>query len=224
MSSAQGKGPDTIEAEADLGRHLAALVGQCPDMARLHGELGCPPLRRRPAGFEGLVHIVVFQQISLAAARAIWERTLGVFGSITPAILAAASDEDFRAAGQSRPKIRTLRAIAAAVLDGSLDFDAIGRLEADAAHAALVQVKGIGPWTADVYLLSCLGHPDAWPAGDVALQAAAGDLLGLAARPDAKAMAALGERWRPYRAVAARLLWAHYARLRGRAAEPATTA
>lgn len=224
MSSAQGKGAGTIEAEADLDRLLAALGRQCPDMARLHGELGCPPLRRRPAGFEGLVHIVVFQQISLAAARAIWERTLGVFGSITPAVLAAAGDEDFRAAGQSRPKIRTLRAMAAAVLDGSLDFDAIGRLEADAAHAALVQVKGIGPWTADVYLLSCLGHPDAWPAGDVALQAAAGDLLGLAARPDAKAMAALGERWRPYRAVAARLLWAHYARLRGRAAEPATTA
>lgn len=224
MSSAQGKASGTIEAEADLGRLLTALGRQCPDMARLHGELGCPPLRRRPAGFEGLVHIVVFQQISLAAARTIWERTLGVFGAITPAVLAAASDEDFRAAGQSRPKIRTLRAIAAAVLDGALDFDAIGGLEADAAHAALVQVKGIGPWTADVYLLTCLGHPDAWPAGDVALQAAAGDVLGLATRPDAKVMAALGERWRPYRAVAARLLWAHYARLRGRAAEPATTA
>ncbi len=225
MSSAQGNGSRTIEAEADLGRLLTALGRQCPDMARLHGELGAPPLRRRPAGFEGLVHIVVFQQISTAAARAIWERTVGVFGAITPAVLAAASDEDFRAAGQSRPKIRTLRAISAAALDGSLDFDAVGRLDADAAHAALVKVKGIGPWTADVYLLSCLGHPDAWPAGDIALQAAAGELLGLAARPDAKAMAAIGERWRPHRAVAARLLWAHYARLRGgRAAEPATTA
>jgi DNA-3-methyladenine glycosylase II len=225
MSGAQGNGSGKIEAEADLGRLLTALAGLCPDMARLHGELGAPPLRRRPAGFEGLVHIVVFQQISLAAARAIWERTLGVFGTITPAVLAAASDEDFRVAGQSRPKIRTLRAISVAVLDGSLDLDAIGGADADAAHAALVQVKGIGPWTADVYLLSCLGHPDAWPAGDVALQAAAGDLLGLAGRPDAKAMAAIGERWRPFRAVAARLLWAHYSRLRGgRSAEPASTA
>jgi DNA-3-methyladenine glycosylase II len=224
MSDAQGNG-STIETEADLARLLAALAGRCRDMARLHGELGVPPLRRRPAGFEGLVHIVTFQQISTAAARAIWDKTLGVFGSITPAILAAGSDDDFRAAGQSRPKVRTLRAIADAVRDGSLDLDAIGRLDADAAHAALVKVKGIGPWTADVYLLSCLGHPDAWPAGDIALQAAAGDLLGLSARPEAKAMAALGERWRPHRAVAARLLWAHYARLRGgKSAEPATTA
>jgi DNA-3-methyladenine glycosylase II len=224
MSDAQVNG-STIETEADLVRLLAMLGRQCPDMDRLRGELGCPPLRRRPAGFEGLVHIVTFQQISTAAARAIWDKTVGVFGSITPAILAAASDDDFRAAGQSRPKVRTLRAIAGAVRDGSLDLDAIGRLDADAAHAALVRVKGIGPWTADVYLLSCLGHPDAWPAGDIALQAAANDLLGLGARPDAKAMAVLGERWRPHRAVAARLLWAHYARLRGgRSAEPATTA
>jgi DNA-3-methyladenine glycosylase II len=202
MSDAQADG-STIETMEDLARLLAALDSRCPDMARLHAELGAPPLRRRPAGFEGLVHIVTFQQISIAAA----------------------SDDDFRAAGQSRPKVRTLRAIAGAVIDGSLDLDAVGRLDADAAHAALVTVKGIGPWTADVYLLSCLGHPDAWPAGDIALQAAAGDLLGLGARPDAKAMVLLGERWRPHRAVAARLLWAHYARQRGgRSAEPATTA
>jgi DNA-3-methyladenine glycosylase II len=224
MSDAQADG-STIETMEDLARLLAALDSRCPDMARLHAELGAPPLRRRPAGFEGLVHIVTFQQISIAAARAIWERMTGVFGTIDPAVLAAASDDDFRAAGQSRPKVRTLRAIAGAVIDGSLDLDAVGRLDADAAHAALVTVKGIGPWTADVYLLSCLGHPDAWPAGDIALQAAAGDLLGLGARPDAKAMVLLGERWRPHRAVAARLLWAHYARQRGgRSAEPATTA
>jgi DNA-3-methyladenine glycosylase II len=224
MSGAQGNG-STIETEADLACLLTALGDQCRDMARLHGELGAPPLRRRPAGFEGLVHIVTFQQISTSAARAIWDRTVGVFGPVTAARLAAGSDEDFRLAGQSRPKVKTLRAISAAILDGSLDLDAIGRLDADAAHAALVRVKGIGPWTADVYLLSCLGHPDAWPAGDIALQAATRDLLGLAARPDAKAMALLGERWRPHRAVAARLLWAHYARLRGgRTAEPATTA
>jgi DNA-3-methyladenine glycosylase II len=214
-----------IETEADLDGALKALAGLCPLMARSHAELGAPPLRRRPPGFEGLVHIVVFQQISVEAARAIWARTLTVFGSITPDALTAATDEDFRAAGQSRPKIRTLRAISAAVLDGSLDLGALETLEADEAHAALTRVKGIGPWTADVYLLSCLGHPNAWPAGDVALQAAAGDLLGLPARPDAAAMAAIGERWRPYRAVAARLLWAHYAARRGgRTAEPATTA
>lgn len=214
-----------IETEADLAGALAALGRLCPLMAASHAELGAPPLRRRPAGFEGLVHIVVFQQISTSAARAIWDRTLAVFGAVTAERLASGGDDEFRAAGQSRPKIRTLRAISAAVLDGSLDLDAIGGLDADEAHAALTRVKGIGPWTADVYLLSCLGHPDAWPAGDIALQAAAGDLLGLGARPDARAMAGIGERWRPWRAVAARLLWAHYAARRGgRVAEPATVA
>ena len=212
-----------IETETDLDQALTALAELCPHMAKSHAELGAPPLRRRPPGFEGLVHIVVFQQISVEAARAIWTRTLGVFGAIAPEVLVAASDEDFRAAGQSRPKIRTLRAISSAVMDGTLDLDGLGRLDADTAHATLTQVKGIGPWTADVYLLSCLGHTDAWPTGDVALQAAAGDLLGLPARPTAKEMADIGDRWRPYRAVAARLLWAHYAARRaGRIVEPAT--
>lgn len=213
-----------IETEQDLAAMMAALSTQCPVMARLHAERGIPPLRRRPAGFEGLVHVVVFQQISTLAAQAIWRRTQEVMGAITPERLATASDEDFRASGQSRPKVRTLRAVAAAVLDGSLDLDRLPQMSAEKAHAALVGVKGIGPWTADVYLLTCLGHDDAWPAGDIALQAAVQDALDLAARPDSKAMVAIGERWRPYRAGAARLLWAHYAALRGRIAEPATTA
>lgn len=203
---------------------LAALAAQCPVMARLHAERGLPPLRRRPAGFEGLVHVVVFQQISTLAAQSIWRRTQEVMGAITPERLAEASDEDYRASGQSRPKVRTLRAVAAAVLDGTLDLECLPQLSAEDAHTALVRVKGIGPWTADVYLLTCLGHGDAWPAGDIALQAAAQDALALPARPDAKAMTAIAERWRPHRAGAARLLWAHYAALKGRAAEPATTA
>lgn len=213
-----------IDSEADLGTLLAALGQACPLMAGLHERLGPPPLRRRPAGFEALVQIVVFQQISTAAAAAIWTRTLAVFGAITPETFAAADDDAFRAAGQSRPKIRTLRAIAAATLDGSLALDGLAGLDADIAHAALCKVKGIGPWTADVYLLSCLGHADAWPAGDIALQAAAGDLLQLDARPDARAMMAIGERWRPFRAVAARLLWSHYAALRGRSGAPLSAA
>jgi DNA-3-methyladenine glycosylase II len=213
-----------IETEQDLATMLTALSAQCPVMARLHAERGIPPLRRRPAGFEGLVHVVVFQQISTLAAQAIWRRTQEVMGAITPERFATASDEDYRASGQSRPKVRTLRAVAAATLDGSLDLDRLPQMSAEEAHAALVRVKGIGPWTADVYLLTCLGHDDAWPAGDIALQAAVQDALALAARPDAKGMIAIGERWRPHRAGAARLLWAHYAALRGRAAEPATTA
>ncbi|MBN8938331.1 MAG: DNA-3-methyladenine glycosylase 2 family protein [Rhizobiales bacterium] len=210
-----------IETEADLAHALTALTGLCPHMAKTHAELGAPPLRRRAPGFEGLVQIVVFQQISVDAARAIWARAETVFGAWTPEILGSASDEDYRAAGLSRPKVRTLRAISAAVTEGGLDLGALDRHDADEAHAMLTKVKGIGPWTADVYLLSCLGHIDAWPAGDIALQAAAGDLLGLPGRPTAKEMGPLAERWRPYRAVAARLLWAYYAARRtGRIAEP----
>jgi DNA-3-methyladenine glycosylase II len=210
-----------IETEADLSEALTALAGLCPLMARTHAELGAPPLRRRPPGFEGLVQIVVFQQISVDAARAIWARSETVFGAFTPDILGRADDDAYRAAGLSRPKVRTLRAIAAAVASGELDLAALGDCPADEAHDRLTRVKGIGPWTADVYLLSCLGHIDAWPAGDIALQVAAGDLLALPDRPTAKAMGPLAERWRPYRAVAARLLWAYYAaRKSGRVAEP----
>lgn len=213
--------PRRIDTGADLEAALAALGAACPLMAGLHRDLGAPPLRRRPSGLAGLAHIVVFQQISTAVARVLWERMEQVMGEISAARLASASAEDYRAAGQSRPKERTLRAIAAAVLDGSLDLDALGGMEADAAHAALVKVRGIGSWTADVYLLSCLGHADAWPAGDIALQQAAADLLGLGGRPDARAMTVIGERWRPLRAVAARLLWAAYgARRQGRSFEP----
>ncbi|MCZ8316608.1 DNA-3-methyladenine glycosylase 2 family protein [Phreatobacter sp.] len=212
----------TIASDDDLDAALTALSAACPVMARLAAANGRPPLRRRPAGFEGLVHVVVFQQISTLAAQAIWERTRSVFGAITPEALATADDEAYRAAGQSRPKTRTLRAIAAAVLDGTLNLDRLAALSPEEAEAALTRVSGIGPWTAEVYLLTCLGHPDAWPAGDIALQAAAADALGLPARPDTPAMRAIGERWRPHRAVAARLLWAHYAVLKGRSAVPAT--
>lgn len=216
--------PHSIDTKADLDAALAGLGATCPLMAALHAELGAPPLRRRPPGLAGLAHIVVFQQISTGVARVLWTRMEQVLGEITAARLASATDEEFRSAGQSRPKVRTLRSVAAAALDGSLDLDALGALPADEAHARLVKVKGIGPWTADVYLLSCLGHADAWPAGDIALQQAAADLLGLDDRPDAKAMAVIGERWRPFRAVAARLLWAAYgARRPGRIAEPVVT-
>lgn len=210
-----------IDTEADLAAALTALAGLCPLMAGTLAQLGPPPLRRRPPGFEGLIQIVVFQQISVDAGRAIWARFTAAFGTPTPEIIRDAGDDALRAAGLSRPKVRAMQAMAAAVLDGSLDLDRLDERPADEAHAHLVAVKGIGPWTADVYLLSCLGHPDAWPAGDIALQAAAGELLGLPARPTAREMGPLAERWRPWRAVAARLLWAHYgARRAGKVMEP----
>ena len=114
----------------------------------------------------------------------------------------------------SSPKIRTLLAIALALRDGGLDLAAIDALEPAQARAALTAVKGLGPWSADVYLLFCAGHPDVWPAGDLALQEGARMALNLRARPDAARMERLGERWRPWRAVAARLLWAYYGAMR----------
>jgi DNA-3-methyladenine glycosylase II len=210
-----------IDTEADLAEALHALARLCPLMAGTLQQLGPPPLRRRPPGFEGLIQIVVFQQISVDAGRAIWARFAEAFGTPTPQTIRDAGDDALRAAGLSRPKVRTLQAMAEAALNGSLELNGLDRRPADEAHAHLVRVKGIGPWTADVYLLSCLGHPDAWPAGDIALQAAAGDLLGLPGRPSAKEMGPLAERWRPWRAVAARLLWAHYgARRAGKVMEP----
>jgi DNA-3-methyladenine glycosylase II len=123
--------------------------------------------------------------------------------------------------GLSKPKIKTLKAIGAAVSKGVIDLDAIGRMQADDAHAALIALHGIGPWTADIYLLFCLGHADAWPAGDLALQEAARIAFGLDARPDTKQMIALAEAWRPWRGVAAHLLWAYYAALKRRDPVPA---
>jgi len=210
-----------IETEHDLQTALTALSTQCEHMARVLGEIGPPPLRRRAPGFEGLAQIVVFQQISTDAGRAIWAKVERVFGAVTPEAFLGATDDDMRAAGLSRPKMRTMRAIAEAVATGVLDLDGLEHRSAEEAVAAMIKVKGIGPWTADIYLLSCLGHTDAWPAGDLALQIGAADVLGLSVRPNVKEMGPLAERWRPYRAVAARLLWAHYgAKRAAKNAEP----
>jgi len=130
-----------------------------------------------------------------------------------------APEEDFRAGGLSMPKIRTLRAVAQAISDG-FDLEGLAVLDADAAHARLVGLKGIGPWTADIYLMFCLGHSDAFAAGDLALQEAAKLLLDLEQRPNAAELAAIAEAWRPWRAVAARLLFAYYANRKNRAGAP----
>lgn len=204
---------DSVEA---MARGTRALARRDPLMRRLAGELGPPPLRKRAPGFEGLARIVVGQQVSTASAAAIWARCLVELAPLTVEAVAAASDERFRAAGLSKPKVRTLRAVAAAVAVGALPLDTLHEHEADAAHALLTAVSGIGPWTADVYLLFCLGHPDAFASGDLALQEAARAAFGLEARPKAAELLVMAEAWRPWRGVAAGLLWAHYRRLKSR--------
>lgn len=209
-----------IDSEEALAAALAALTGRDATMRRLIGEGVQPPLRKREPGYPGLVSIVVSQQISTASAAAIWGRVQAEFVPLTPETVLAAPEEAFRRAGLSGPKVRALRAIATAVADGSLPLARLHELEADDAHARLTAVGGIGPWTAGVYLMFCLGHPDAFAAGDLALQEAARLACGLPRRPTARELTGLAEAWRPWRGVAARVLWAYYRRTRGREGAP----
>ncbi|POR46015.1 DNA-3-methyladenine glycosylase II [Bosea psychrotolerans] len=205
-----------ITCDADLEEGMAALRALQPHWAGIIDRVGLPPLRRRPGGFAGLAAIIVSQQLSVASARAVWARVESVLAPLTPERVLAASDEEMRLSGLSRPKQRTLRAVAAALVEGSLRFEALEAATPEAVHEHMTAVSGIGPWTADIYLLFCLGHRDGFAAGDLAIQEAARQAFGLPARPKAAELAALAEAWRPWRGVAARLLWAYYAALKKR--------
>jgi DNA-3-methyladenine glycosylase II len=206
-----------IEADSDLHEGIRSLRRKCAVMRRVHDAAGHPPLRRRPGGFEGLARIVVGQQVSVASAEAIWARTALAVQPFEPQVLLALEDGQLVAAGLSRPKIRTLRAVATAATSADgLDLARLDLLPEAEVHAALTAVSGIGPWTADIYLMFCLGRADGWAPGDLALQLAAQHAFDLDERPDAKVMLELAERWRPWRGVAARLLWSYYAMLKAR--------
>ncbi|WP_414472082.1 DNA-3-methyladenine glycosylase family protein [Microvirga sp. M2] len=211
-----------LETDAVLKRGLTALAKADPVMARLAAEGVVPQLRKRPPGFEGLAWIIVGQQVSTASAAAIWGRLRLILDPPEPARFLSLSDEDLRGAGLSAMKVRTIRATAMEIVDGRLPLDRLDELPADEAHALLTRVKGIGPWTANIYLLFCLGHPDAFPGGDLAVQEAARIAYGLTDRPDAKALTALAESWRPWRGVAAKVLWAYYRVVKAREGSPVT--
>jgi DNA-3-methyladenine glycosylase II len=211
--------PRIIASEEDVREGVRALRRRCPTMRVVHDAAGDPPLRRRPAGFEGLARIIVGQQLSVASASAIWLRTLNLCQPFAPAGVEALDDVVLASAGLSRAKIRTLRAIALACSNG-LELAAL-EAQSDAEIAtALTAINGIGPWTADIYIMFCLGRGDAFAAGDLALQIGAQQALGLKMRPSAEELLGIAERWRPWRGVAARLLWNYYAHLKrtGRAA------
>ena len=200
-----------IDGEAALDAALERLRAADPTVvAHMMAIGGRPPLRAREPGFAGLAAIIVAQQLSTASAAAIYGRLEAALHPLAPATMQAASDATLTTVGLSVAKIRSLRAVAEAVLAGDLPLHRLGAMPAEEAHAAMVAVRGIGPWTADIFLLFCLGHPDAWPAGDLALQEAARVVLKLATRPTTEQLNGLGERWRPHRGVAARLLWAYY--------------
>ena len=203
-----------IETEADIAKGVRALRRSCPVMRRAHDVAGDPPLRRRPAGFEGLARIVVGQQLSTASAAAIWLRVAATTQPCTAANVLAATEDQLRAAGLSRPKIRTLRALSNAVVADGLDIEGLVDESDEAVHRSLTAVSGIGPWTADIFIMFCLGRADAFAVGDLALQVAAGHAAGLDARPSPAELGEMAERWRPWRGVAARLLWAYYPHMR----------
>ena len=209
-----------IHTEAELDQAIAALVAADPRFAPLIEKSGRPPLRRRADGYAGLAAIIVSQQLSTASAGAIWARLAAAFDPLEPAAIIRARPTKLAKLGLSGPKIRALKEIARAVARGDLALPTLGNIDAEAAHAALTAVHGIGPWTADIYLLSCLGHADAWPAGDLALQEAARLAFGLRTRPTAKEMLSLAESWRPWRSVAARILWTYYRAVKGREGAP----
>lgn len=200
-----------IDCEAALAEAAEKLMAQDPALIGKLVEIGGPPpLRRREPGFSGLAAIIVSQQVSVASANAIYGRLERRIAPLEAGTLRAASEEDLRACGLSSPKIRALRALADAIETQDLDLGSLGGRDAIDAHRALIRVSGVGPWTADIFLLFCLGHPDAFPAGDLALQEAAKLALGLETRPDARELERIAERWRPFRGVAARMLWAFY--------------
>jgi DNA-3-methyladenine glycosylase II len=199
-----------------FNKALTILARRDPDLGIVIKEFGNPPIWKRSRGFETLILLILEQQVSLASARAAYDRLALVAGDLTPENMLTLTDEQFRAAGVSRQKTRYIRHLSDCILDRSVRIDRLPRMADDAVRAHLTQVKGIGAWTADVYLLMSLMRPDIWPVGDIALQAAAHAIKGLEARPGPDLLEEIGEQWRPWRSVAARILWHHYLSTRGR--------
>jgi DNA-3-methyladenine glycosylase II len=192
-----------------LAKAVRALAKDCHIMKAAHDYVGVPEWRTRQADYAGLARIIAYQQLSTKAAGTIWGRVEVLLGKVTPKTVLAADIDALRACGMSRPKISHIRSIATAVEDGSLNFRRVARKSDDEAREELVAVKGIGPWTADVYLMFCLGRWDVFPHADIGLSEAYRMISGERKRHPPKKFLKTGERWRPYRGVAAHMLWAY---------------
>ncbi|MGJ4886424.1 MULTISPECIES: DNA-3-methyladenine glycosylase 2 family protein [unclassified Bradyrhizobium] len=199
-----------LDSQAVLEDAIRDLVKQDARLAPVLEATGMPALRRREPGFAGIAHIVCGQQLSTASAAAIWGRLQAAFDPFDADAVRRARADRLGRLGLSAAKIKTLKHIARELGARRLNLDVLANEDADAAHATLTALPGIGPWTADVYLLFCLGHGDAWPSGDLAVQEAVKVGLGLATRPTAKQMMPLAEGWRPLRGAAAHLWWSYY--------------
>ena len=199
-----------LHTEADLQAGLAQLVLADPRLVPVADKAGAFSLRRREAGYAGLCAIVCGQQLSVAAAATIRDRLFAAFDPFHHDAVRAARTDKLKRLGLSAAKIKSIKEIGKAVAKGRIDLTAVGNMDADLAHATLTALHGVGPWTADIYLLFCLGHADAFPSGDLAVQESARIALNLRKRPDAKQLTKIAEAWRPWRGVAAHLLWAYY--------------
>ena len=208
--------PESALNDVSLAAAARELGLRDPVLGAVVDRHGLPPMWARDPGFPTLVHLILEQQVSLASALAAFDRLRVAADPLTPATFLALDDAALLAIGFSRQKARYGRALAAAVLDGSLDLAGLAALDDDGVDRALTAVPGIGPWTATIYRLMVLRRPDAWPVHDIALAQAIREVRGLDARPSPDEMHALAEGWRPWRAVAARILWHHYLSSRGR--------
>ena len=194
---------------------VEALSAADPDLAAVVTRFGPPPLWARRPGFATLVQIVLEQQVSLASGRATFGRLRDAWGEVTAERFATLTTAQIRSAGVTRQKTSYCLGIARQIVDGTLDLRRLGRAADDAARRRLVEIRGIGPWTADIYLLMALGRPDVWPDGDLALATAAHQVKRLRLRPDTERLRRLATSWAPWRAVAARILWHHYLSTQG---------
>ena len=196
--------------EGELALGVRALCRRDAHLARVVERFGPPPLWAREPGFATLVQIILEQQVSLASARAALGRLALASGGVTPERLAVASDGTFVGAGLTRQKTAYIRALARAIDEGSFDLERVSTLADAEAHRELVTLKGIGAWSADIYLLMALGRPDVWPGHDLALAVAMREVKRLRNVPGPERQIEISEPWRPWRAVAARILWHHY--------------
>ena len=208
--------PPSGLSRADFDRAVALLAEGDPKLAAVLDRYGPPPFWTRDPGFPTLILLILEQQVSLASAKAAFDKLAEVLGPPAPEPFLELDDATLRGCGFSRQKTRYGRALADALVSDRLDLDALATLDDDGVRQKLTELPGIGPWTADVYLLMVLRRPDVWPIGDIALRAAARDVLGLDTRPDGPALERHGEPWRPWRSVASRILWHDYLSRRGR--------
>jgi DNA-3-methyladenine glycosylase II len=199
-----------LHTQGDLEAGLAELIKIDPRLGPIAEFAGAFTLRRREGGYAGLCAIICGQQVSVASAAAMRDRLFAAFEPFHHDAVRLARTDKLKRLGLSNAKIKAIKEIGKAVSTGAIDLTAVGEMDADAAHALLTALHGVGPWTADIYLLFCLGHADAFPAGDLAVQEAARIALGLRSRPDAKALNKIAEAWRPWRGVAAHLMWGYY--------------